>query len=67
MSLSLTDQYAVEWIAMQSRQAAQPHYGSFIQPQRRDQVVCALLGDKLGGRVGQRKFAEAVFEANFPE
>ncbi len=52
---------------MQPRQPAQLRNGGFIQRQRRDQVLFALLRDKLGGRLRQWQFAEAVLQGNLPE
>jgi len=52
---------------MQPWQSAQLRNGEFIQNQRRNQVPFALLRDKLGWRLRQRQFAEAVLQGNLPE
>jgi hypothetical protein len=65
--LRLTDQHPVERIAMQCGQSTQLRHGGFIQGQRRDEMLFALQRDKLRGRLRQGKFAQAVFEGDFPE
>ena len=47
---------------MQPWQSCQLRNGEFIQCQWRDQVLLALLRDKLGGRLRQWQFAEAVLK-----
>jgi len=67
VSLRLTNQHAVEGITMKHRQFAQASNGSFIQSQRRDEMIFPLQGDILRGRLWQRQFAEAVFKGDFLE
>ena len=67
MRLRLTDQHPVERIAMQRGQSAQLRDGGFIQGERRDEMFFALLRDELCGRLRQGKFAETVFDGDFPE
>jgi hypothetical protein len=61
MSLCLTNQHAIEGIAMQRRQIAQVRDSSFIHRQRRDHMFFALKRDKLRGWLRQGKFAKAIF------
>lgn len=64
MRLRLADEHPVEGIAVQRGQIAQLRDGSFIQNQGGDEMFLALLADELGRRLGQRKFAQTVFDGD---
>lgn len=65
--LRLADQHPVKGIAVQCGQCAQLRDGGFIQGQRREEMFFALQRDELRGRLRQVKFAEAMFDGDFPE
>ena len=65
-SLRLSE-HSVEGIAVQRGQIAQLRDGGFIQNQGGDEMFFALLPDELGWRLGQRKFAQTVFDGDLPK